>query len=79
MKAADVIQHFGRSKQATASALGITRSAVAQWDDIVPEQVAWKVQILTGGVLRVDPAIYEARRAEIARKRIENRGRRSAA
>lgn len=69
MKAADVIAHFDGSKVATAQALGITRSAVAQWCDIVPEQIAWKVQVLTGGRLSVDPQVYAQRRAEIAAKR----------
>ena len=43
----------------TAEAFGITHSAVWQWPDIVPERIAWKAQILTGGALRVDPSIYE--------------------
>jgi hypothetical protein len=62
MKKADVIKHFGGSMTKTAEAFGITHSAVWQWSDIVPERIAWKAQILTGGTLRVDPAIYEQRK-----------------
>lgn len=61
MKKADVIEHFG-SMMKTAHALDITHSAVSQWDEVVPERIAWKVQFLTGGLLRVDPAIYEERK-----------------
>lgn len=66
MKKADVIAHFGGTAQAAAKALGITRSAVAQWKDIVPERIAWKVQFMTGGVLRVDPTMYEKRHGDAA-------------
>lgn len=69
MRTADVIEHFGGSIKATAEAFGITRSAVHQWGEFVPEQIAWKAQILTGGVLRVDPSVYAARRADIAARR----------
>ena len=62
MKKADVIAHFGGTDTSTAKALGVTRSAVWQWKDIVPERIAWKVQIITGGTLRVDPSVYEKRR-----------------
>jgi transposase-like protein len=62
MRTTDVINHFGRSVSATAQAFGITRSAVYQWGELVPERIAWKAQILTGGVLRVDPSLY-ARKA----------------
>lgn len=66
MKKADVIGHFGGTAQAAANALGITRSAVAQWKDVVPERIAWKVQFMTGGVLRVDPSVYEKRQEPAA-------------
>lgn len=66
MKKADVISHFGGTAQGAANALGITRSAVAQWKEIVPERIAWKVQFMTGGVLRVDPTVYEKRQEPAA-------------
>jgi hypothetical protein len=42
----------------TAKALGISRSAVAQWKALVPERIAWRVQHLTAGALTVNPALY---------------------
>lgn len=61
MRKADVKAHFGGTDTSVAKALGITRSAVWQWGEIVPERIAYKVQIITGGVLRVDPSVYEKR------------------
>lgn len=66
MNKQDVVAHFGGTDAATAKALGITRSAVWQWKDVVPERIAWKVQFMTGGVLRVDPSVYEKRAAKRA-------------
>lgn len=61
MRKTDVLKHFDpedSSLQATATALGITKSAVSQWGDVIPEGVAYKLQVMTAGVLRVDPAMY---------------------
>lgn len=66
MKKTEVIAHFGGTDTAAAKALGVTRSAVGQWKDMVPERIAWKVQFMTGGVLRVDPAVYEKRSGHAA-------------
>jgi hypothetical protein len=58
----DVLKHFDpehKSLQATAEALGITKSAVSQWGEVIPEGVAYKLQVMTAGVLRVDPAFYQ--------------------
>lgn len=60
MKTADVIAHFGNSVK-TAKALGITKSAVSQWGEYVPERIAYKVQFLTGGTLCVDPSAYQSK------------------
>jgi DNA-binding transcriptional regulator YdaS (Cro superfamily) len=57
MRKDDLIQHFGTSI-AVAKALGVTKSAVSQWGDIVPEGVAYKAQVVTGGILCVDTALY---------------------
>ncbi len=58
MKKDDVIAHFGGNQVTTAKALGITKSAVSQWGDIIPEGMAYKIQVITAGILRVDPAAY---------------------
>jgi transcriptional repressor of cell division inhibition gene dicB len=60
MRKTKVIDHFG-SLQAVADALDITVSAVSQWDDIVPEGSAYKIQVVTGGALRVDKSAYRNR------------------
>lgn len=67
MKKSDLIRHF-RTQSKAAAALGVTKSAVSQWADIVPEGIAYKAQIITGGALRADPALYDhkRRRAEKA-------------
>jgi transcriptional repressor of cell division inhibition gene dicB len=61
MLKSDVIKHFG-GQGATARALGITKGAVSQWPDIVPRGSAYQVEVITAGKLRVDPAIYVAKK-----------------
>jgi transcriptional repressor of cell division inhibition gene dicB len=65
----DVLTHFG-SQRAAAKALGISIAAVSGWGDVVPEGSAYKLQVITGGVLRVDPALYADRpkRGQVARR-----------
>lgn len=57
MKKTDVIKHFG-NEPATAAALDITKQAVHGWSEIIPEGMAYKTQVITGGKLQVDPAVY---------------------
>lgn len=52
------IAHFG-SAAALAKALGISAAAVSDWNEIIPEGRAYQLQVLTSGMLRVDPAAYE--------------------
>ena len=54
-----VISHFDSSPVAVARALGITRSAVSQWPELVPLKSALRLQALTEGALKVDMAAYE--------------------
>lgn len=54
-----VLSHFHSSPVAVARALGITRSAVSQWPEVVPLKSALRLQALTCGVLSVDMASYE--------------------
>ena len=61
MRKNDVLKHFDPEDgtlQSTADALGITKSAVSQWGDIIPEGMAYKIQVMTAGRLCVDPADY---------------------
>lgn len=57
MKKSDVVKHFG-SNRATAEALGVTKQAVNNWGAVVPEAVAYRVQAITEGALKVDPVVY---------------------
>lgn len=57
MRKSDVLSHFNSTK-AVCKALGITKSAVSQWGDVIPEGTAYKLQFITGGILRVDPNLY---------------------
>jgi hypothetical protein len=59
-----VKRHFG-SLEAIAQALGITKSAVSQWPERVPEGAAYKLQFITGGKLRVNQSLYVVRRSKI--------------
>jgi hypothetical protein len=59
MLKADVIAHFGNSPVAVSKALGITRSAVNQWPEIVPLKSALRLQSITAGALAVDMTVYE--------------------
>lgn len=61
MRTRDVLKHFGGNGAAVARALGITRGAVALWGKTVPEGSAYKLESVTGGVLKVDPALYPKR------------------
>ena len=58
MLKSDVLQFFG-SKTAPAQALGISPSAVTQWKEIVPEKQAYRIEKLSDGELKVNPALYQ--------------------
>ena len=57
MKKSDVIKHFGSAVKA-ADALEVTKQAVNGWGEVIPEGMAYKTQVITGGALRVDAAMY---------------------
>lgn len=63
VKTADVLKHFDNSTHAVAKALGITRQAVEQWGENVPETSAYKLQVITAGRLQVDAKAYARGRA----------------
>lgn len=52
-----VLTHFGGTVR-TATALGISHSAVCQWLDIVPEKQALRIEKLTSGKLKYEPSLY---------------------
>ena len=59
MKLEQAEQHFGNRRK-LAEALGITTQAVSQWvrRGRIPEGIAYKLQVLTGGGLKVNPTDY---------------------
>jgi transcriptional regulator with XRE-family HTH domain len=61
-----VLAHYANDTHQVAAALGITRQAVEQWPDIVPEGSAYKLQAITAGDLKVDPALYAKKKARAA-------------
>lgn len=66
MKKSDVISHFDDNQAEVARALDISKQAIQDWDEIIPEGMAYKLQVITGGRLQVDPSVYrrlKARRA----------------
>lgn len=54
-----VIDHFG-TQRAIAKALGISDAAVSQWKEVIPEKDAYRLQVVTEGVLKYDEAAYRA-------------------
>jgi len=59
MKIAQAEAHFGNRRK-LAEALGITSQAVSQWAKRgqIPEGMAYKLEVITGGSLKVNPADY---------------------
>ncbi|MFB0769884.1 Cro/CI family transcriptional regulator [Aeromonas salmonicida] len=47
------VDYFG-TKAAIADALGIKKSAVSQWGDIIPKGRAYQIEVLTGGKLKAE-------------------------
>ena len=54
MQKNEVLEFFGNANKA-AKALGISRAAISQWGDEVPELRAFQIQQLTKGKLKFNP------------------------
>ena len=65
MKKQDAIDHFG-GVPALATVLGITRSAIYQWPEDVPETSAFKIESITGGKLKAIEDVSDRTRNEAA-------------
>jgi DNA-binding transcriptional regulator YdaS (Cro superfamily) len=59
MKLEQAEQHFGNRRK-LAEALGITTQAVSQWvrRGRIPEGIAYKLESITNGTLKVNPTDY---------------------
>jgi hypothetical protein len=53
----DAIAFFG-TKAAIAKALGISKQAINEWDDVVPEGRAYQLEVVTNGALKACPHHY---------------------
>lgn len=42
-----------------ADALGVTRQMIYLYDDILPEMIAYKIEVITNGALRVVGSDYD--------------------
>lgn len=58
MQKKEVIKYFG-SVQKMADALGVTRQMIYLYDDILPEMIAYKIEVITNGALRVAGSDYD--------------------
>lgn len=58
MKKESVLERLGGTT-ATAEFLGLAKSTVSQWGEIIPWKYALLLQHLTNGDLRYDPALYQ--------------------
>ena len=58
MQKKEVIKYFG-SVQKMADALGVTRQMIYLYDDILPEMIAYKIEVITNGALRVVGSDYD--------------------
>lgn len=41
-----------------AKKLNLTRGAISQWGEIIPEKNAYRIQEITEGELKVNPKLY---------------------
>ena len=55
----DVLAHFKGKQTAVAAAIGLTKSAVSQWPELIPLKSAIKLQAATHGALTLDMSLYE--------------------
>ncbi len=62
------LDHFGGSAAQVAKAIKRTTQAVNDWPDVVPEGMAYKLQVVTGGKIQVDAALYEKPAPQAATK-----------
>jgi hypothetical protein len=58
MRKSDVLKFWNGNGAAVARAVGVTRSAVQQWPDPIPEAMAYRAELASGGKLKVDPKLY---------------------
>ena len=58
------VKEFYGTYSKAADLLGLSRSAISNWDDLIPEASALKLHFLTDGQLKYDPALYAKNTAD---------------
>ncbi|MGE6647970.1 Cro/CI family transcriptional regulator [Shewanella colwelliana] len=58
MKTKEAITYFG-NKTSLAKALELTKSAISQWPEEVPELRAYQIERLTHGALKANPIVID--------------------
>lgn len=58
MKKTTAVRYFGKAKL-LADALNISSGSVSQWGEIIPEKQALRLERITDGALKYDPALYK--------------------
>ena len=58
MKKISAITYFKSTPQLAIS-LGISQAAVSRWGEIIPEKQALRLERITEGALKYDPALYK--------------------
>lgn len=61
-----VIEYFGNNQSAVARVLGLNRSSVFGWPELIPEKQALKLDRLTKGELKYDESLYQKNTAVVA-------------
>ncbi|MGO3406779.1 Cro/CI family transcriptional regulator [Marinomonas sp.] len=61
-----VIDFFGGNQSEVSRALGISRSYVSAWPELVPELQAMKLERLTDGALQYDASLYSCQHKQTA-------------
>lgn len=59
----DCITHFG-TQAALAKKLNISSPAISVWGSVIPEKQAFRLQMITGGVLTYDQSHYQTDQAD---------------
>ncbi|MEQ6971276.1 Cro/CI family transcriptional regulator [Pectobacterium polaris] len=58
MYKSDAIKHFGNLTK-LAMAAGVKLPSASAWGELIPERRAARLERLTNGALKYDPALYE--------------------
>lgn len=65
MYKSDAIKHFGNLTK-LAKAAGVKLPSASAWGELIPERRAARLERLTNGELKYDPALYENRSTDAA-------------